>query len=240
VVQDGNGYRLRVWDSSGRALSVTYDGADQVDLRNKLSLSKSQVFVASVIDEGSGQRLRIRQSGNIDAYAQSTSDAAGTSLLTDLGLGTAASGAAGAIEVRKAVSADPSRISRAATQWNPDTKTYYMSSGDANIASQMVKAFNEKNSVDGAGKMATSRYSLTDYATLVVSMTAQDIDNTNSQLDYHATLNSNINSQIQSKSGVNLDEEVANMINFQQAYSASAKVISTLSEMLDVLIGIVK
>jgi flagellar hook-associated protein 1 FlgK len=30
------------------------------------------------------------------------------------------------------------------------------------------------------------------------------------------------------------------MINFQQAYSASAKVISTLQEMLDVLVNIVK
>lgn len=240
VEKDSGGYRLRVWDNSGSPLTVSYDGPDSTDLRNKLSLSSSQIFVASVVDEGSGQRLRIRQSSNMDAYAQSSSDAANTSLLTDLGLDTAASGLAGSISVRKDIVSAPSKISRATTQWNADTKVYYMSSGDANIASQMVTAFNQPQAINGAGKLATSKYSLTDYATQLVSMTAQDISSTASDLSYHTTLNQNINTQIQAKSGVNLDEEVSNMINFQQAYSASAKVISTLKDMLDVLMGIIR
>jgi len=240
VEKDSGGYRLRIWDNGGRALTASFDGPDSTDLRNKLSLSNSQIFVASVVDEGSGQRLRIRQSSNMDAYVQSTSDAANSSLLTDLGLDTAASGSAGNITVRKDILTAPSKISRAATQWNADTKVYYMSTGDANIASQMVTAFNQTQNINGAGKMATSKYSLTDYATQLVSMTAQDISSTSSDLSYHTTLNGNINTQIQSKSGVNLDEEVSNMINFQQAYSASAKVISTLNDMLQVLIGIIR
>ncbi|CCG40645.1 flagellar hook-associated protein FlgK [Magnetospirillum molischianum] len=240
VEKDGNGYRLRIWDNSGNPLAVSYDGPDTTDLRNKLSLSSSQIFVASVVDEGAGQRLRIRQSSNMDVYAQSSSDAANTSILTDLGLDTAASGSAATITVRKDILSAPSKMSRAATQWNADTKAYYMSTGDANIASQMVTVFNQTQNINGAGKLATSKYSLTDYATQVVSMTSQDISSTSSDLSYHATLNSNISVQIQAKSGVNLDEEVANMINFQQAYSASAKVISTLNDMLQVLMGIIR
>jgi flagellar hook-associated protein 1 FlgK len=40
-----------------------------------------------------------------------------------------------------------------------------------------------------------------------------------------------------SVSGVSIDEEVANMIQFQHAYQANASVISTLNMMLDTLIN---
>lgn len=40
-----------------------------------------------------------------------------------------------------------------------------------------------------------------------------------------------------SVSGVSLDEEMTNLIQFQHAYSANAKVISTVDELLDVVIN---
>lgn len=41
----------------------------------------------------------------------------------------------------------------------------------------------------------------------------------------------------ESTSGVNIDEEVTNMIKFQKSFEANARVIQTLSDMLDVLIN---
>ena len=41
----------------------------------------------------------------------------------------------------------------------------------------------------------------------------------------------------ESNSGVSIDEEVTNIIKYQKAYEANARVISVLSEMLDVLIN---
>ena len=38
-------------------------------------------------------------------------------------------------------------------------------------------------------------------------------------------------------SGVSLDEELANLIKFQHAYNAAAKVITTVDEMLDKIIN---
>ena len=38
-------------------------------------------------------------------------------------------------------------------------------------------------------------------------------------------------------SGVNLDEELANMIKFQHGYAASAKFIATMDSMLDTIIN---
>jgi flagellar hook-associated protein 1 FlgK len=42
----------------------------------------------------------------------------------------------------------------------------------------------------------------------------------------------------ESLSGVNLDEEAANLLRFQQAYQASAKVIDIGSKLFDVLLAI--
>lgn len=42
--------------------------------------------------------------------------------------------------------------------------------------------------------------------------------------------------QQQSVSGVSLDEEMANMIKFQQAYNAAARMLTAMDEMLDVLV----
>ncbi|HSQ42398.1 MAG TPA: flagellar hook-associated protein FlgK [Fibrobacteraceae bacterium] len=47
-----------------------------------------------------------------------------------------------------------------------------------------------------------------------------------------------IESQVSSVSGVNLDEELTNMIKYQQSYNASAKFISTISDVLDTLMAI--
>jgi flagellar hook-associated protein 1 FlgK len=44
----------------------------------------------------------------------------------------------------------------------------------------------------------------------------------------------------QSVSGVNLDEETANMVKFQHGYNAAAKVINTMDAMLDVIINDLK
>ncbi|NMA03508.1 MAG: flagellar hook-associated protein FlgK, partial [Clostridiales bacterium] len=46
-----------------------------------------------------------------------------------------------------------------------------------------------------------------------------------------------IENRRQSVSGVFQDEELANMVRFQHAYNASARMITTMDEMLDVLIN---
>lgn len=46
-----------------------------------------------------------------------------------------------------------------------------------------------------------------------------------------------INTEKQSISGVSMDEELSNMVRFQHAYNASARMITTMDEMLDVIIN---
>jgi flagellar hook-associated protein 1 len=50
-------------------------------------------------------------------------------------------------------------------------------------------------------------------------------------------LTDSVENRRQSVSGVSLDEEMSNLVRFQRAYQASARAMSTLDEMLDVLIN---
>ena len=50
------------------------------------------------------------------------------------------------------------------------------------------------------------------------------------------TLFSQAEARMSNTSGVNLDEEASDMLRFQQAYSASARVISTANEIFNTLL----
>ncbi|HAZ37014.1 MAG TPA: flagellar hook-associated protein FlgK, partial [Clostridiaceae bacterium] len=52
---------------------------------------------------------------------------------------------------------------------------------------------------------------------------------------------SQLNERKESTSGVSLDEEVTNMIQFSKSYQANAKMISVIDELLDVVVnGLIK
>ena len=58
-----------------------------------------------------------------------------------------------------------------------------------------------------------------------------------SSLATQAVVSSQVDAARDSVSGVNLDEEMTNMMQFQHAYSAAARMITTIDETLDVLIN---
>jgi flagellar hook-associated protein 1 FlgK len=49
-----------------------------------------------------------------------------------------------------------------------------------------------------------------------------------------------LEAQRQSTSGVNLDEEAANLIKYQKSYEAAAKMITIGSDLLDTVIGMIR
>jgi flagellar hook-associated protein 1 FlgK len=61
----------------------------------------------------------------------------------------------------------------------------------------------------------------------------------NNQLTDQQTITTNVNSALQSSTGVNTDQELTNMVMYQNAYEASAKFISTVDATLQSLISMV-
>jgi flagellar hook-associated protein 1 FlgK len=244
VVQDGSGWRLRAFDNRGQPLTVNISGGTvsgtTTTLGSTLSMTATKLVQADVVPEGSGYRLRIRDTEDRELYVAADKDPQSTSIITDLGLHTSATRMAGFIDVRTDIKSAPERISRGAVQWNADVGRYYMSTGDNTTALQLGQAMTSKANMSTAGAIYSGKYTYAEYAAATISVVASDVSHAKDQADYQTTLKQALDNQYTSFSGVNLDEEVANMINFQQAYSASAKVISTLQQMLEELVNIVR
>lgn len=84
-----------------------------------------------------------------------------------------------------------------------------------------------------AGNQTISQY----YANHVATVGA-DTRLANTNAEYHTALTEDLNYQVQSVSGVNLDEEMSNLIKYQHAYTAAAKLITTADQMLNTILGL--
>ncbi len=76
-----------------------------------------------------------------------------------------------------------------------------------------------------------------DYYSSMIGKLGLSANETSSNLDTRNALLSQYQSQQDSISGVSLDDEMTNIINYQHAYAASARLITTTSAMLDTLIN---
>lgn len=99
-----------------------------------------------------------------------------------------------------------------------------------------------KPSADGgnATKMAAMAKSGTgvavEYRQLIVNLGIEASVAT-SNLQTQTVIASQVDASRESVSGVSIDEEMTNMLQFQHAYSAAARMITSIDEMLDVLIN---
>ena len=73
----------------------------------------------------------------------------------------------------------------------------------------------------------------------LVTGIGQATSSVNNQLTDQQTITTNVNSALQSATGVNTDQELTNMVMYQNAYEASAKFISTVDATLQSLITMV-
>jgi flagellar hook-associated protein 1 FlgK len=76
------------------------------------------------------------------------------------------------------------------------------------------------------------------YNTLV-SKVGSDVQNASMNLEHHTATVAQMENYRESVSGVSLDEEMVNLVKFQHGYSAAAKLIDTVSQMMDTVINMV-
>lgn len=84
--------------------------------------------------------------------------------------------------------------------------------------------------------MVDSHASFDDFFTSMVSRVGAEARVAKDQVENKNNLLSNLNNLKESQSGVNLDEEMANMVQFQNSYNASARILATINQMLETII----
>lgn len=104
---------------------------------------------------------------------------------------------------------------------------------DGTIATAMSKLRDQANA--GLGGQTTRAY----FATLLTTV-GRDIASAQNDRDTAYALGEQVESQIQDVSGVNLDDELANLQQFQRSYQASAKVLSIMDETIGDLIDLLR
>jgi flagellar hook-associated protein 1 FlgK len=90
-------------------------------------------------------------------------------------------------------------------------------------------------SPDAAGNPTQS---ISAFYSAVVGKLGIEKNQNKSSLDTKDFLVTQMDNEQSSVSGVSLDEEMANMIKYQNSYQASAKFIGTVKQMLDILMNI--
>lgn len=119
---------------------------------------------------------------------------------------------------------------------NNDVYTYVRFSGDNSVAQRLARLNSDVISFDAAGGLPATSQSLQGYSSQVLGFLAQRSSEARDNAANAQTLFDGFVSESEAGSGVNLDEELANTITFQNAYSATARVISIVNQMYESLL----
>jgi len=146
-------------------------------------------------------------------------------------------GISSTMQVRQSIIDDPSYLSRGMLRGTPPTLT--LGVGDNEIAQQLANAFGENFSYNSvaAGPSATST-TFSGYAGVILSFNASITSAADDAQEFQTFFFQDLQAKFQSEAGVNLDEELANMTIFLNAYNASARLVQAVDEMLETLLNL--
>ncbi len=195
----------------------------------------------SVVDDGSGSAVV----DGLSATTTATSLTGGVALpfFTDgtqpytgaiTAFGSQSIGLASRIAVNPALVADPSKLVlyqagvAAGDSTRPDYLYQQLASGRFTFAPG-----------DGIGS-AEVPFSgpISTYLRQVLSQQGEAADAANNLKQGQDVVLSNLQQRFNETAGVNIDEEMANLLNLQNAYAANARVLTTVSDMLNTLMNI--
>jgi len=112
-----------------------------------------------------------------------------------------------------------------------------MNSGDNTTALAMYDLREVEVTITSATE-GTTKTTLLDYYNSLVGNVGTDTSTAKFNNSYYSTLSNELNERQQEISGVNLDEEMTDLIKYQASYTAAAKLISTADQMLQTILSL--
>ncbi|MBT3787890.1 MAG: flagellar hook-associated protein FlgK [Alphaproteobacteria bacterium] len=145
------------------------------------------------------------------------------------------------LKVKDSILTDPLKLALAKVDLSADAiagTVPAITAGDGRGAVEFQKLAEKTITFKGAGHLAGVSTTLGSYAGAVLSDMATQAAIAESIKDDRAALSGELEARLIGESGVNLDEELANMILYQNAYNGAARLITTAREMFDTLLRI--
>lgn len=141
------------------------------------------------------------------------------------------------IRVRSDLIESPEFLSRG--RISGTTPDFVLGNGNNEVAQELADVFGANFSfasiANGPPGLTTT---IAGYAGTILSYNSAITSAADSQAEYQGFLHQDVTTRVLSESGVNVDEELANMVIFQNAYQASARIVQTANEMFDTLLSI--
>lgn len=215
--------------TDGRILFKAYDNAPTQDLTNTLQSGRMAGLLK--VRDNHAQEVRDQLNKMASTFADSFNGlhrqgygigSFGSSTGRDFFAGTNDIDAAGNIRIADVIMSDPDAISAALTPEAP---------GDNVLANEALRLF--ENPVFENG-----RVTIGDFYDRMVSKIG--IDSMRAKEDHTASnvLLSQLQGQREAVAGVSLDEEAANLLKYQHLFAASSRIIRTVDEMFDTILGL--
>lgn len=117
--------------------------------------------------------------------------------------------------------------------------SYQLGAGGNQVAERLADLANQGLDFPAAGGLTVGAKPIADYVSDIVGYMSNSTNLAKSNLDSDQFLQKSFQDKFNAASGVNMDEELANTIMFQNAYTASAKIITTVSQLFEALINAV-
>jgi flagellar hook-associated protein 1 len=195
-----------------------------------------------VLDDGVPNRSDVTAASVTKTVSSLTGGSAQLPLFTDSGTlftgainanGSQQTGLAGRITVNNALIGDPSRIIVYST--SPLTAAGDTTRSDF-IFTQLTAGSYRYSPQAGIGTTATPfTGTLLNFAKQFISAQGQAANTAKQLADGQDVVLNTLQNKMNATSGVNIDEEMAHLLALQNAYSANARVMSTVKQMFDLL-----
>jgi flagellar hook-associated protein 1 FlgK len=238
--------RLAVTDQSGNLVSYSdldlssYSTVgDLVTAINGISGMSASVDAnghLSITATGSGNGVAINEmTSSVGSSSEGFSDYFG---LNDLVTGTSASD----IAVNSSILSGTSELQLATLDSSSSLTvgSSVLTSGSATVVNAFYSALTASRTFSSAGGLAATTGSFADYASTIVADVASKASQASTNYTAKETAQSTYASSLSSQSGVNLDEESANLSTLQNQYSAASALISAINSMYSALITAVQ
>jgi flagellar hook-associated protein 1 len=228
---DGNTTATQDIDISGAA--TVQDIAN--DLENQAGVSASVVNGKLVLSNSADS------TGGI-AISTLSGSVGGTDLSSYFGLNDVVTGGSSAatIAVNPAMLSNPSDFPSSSLEATQTVGSVAAGASSATISTEMEDALTASQSFGASGSLGASSSSLAAYAASIITDVASKTAAASSNATATLTTLSTLQSDFSSESGVNTDDETAKLQVYQNAYAASAQVISAAKNMFDALMTAVQ
>lgn len=223
---------------------TTPAGGTMADLVSALNSPSSGVGLYGAFQLDANGQLAFTPMGGSGVSLSVSSDATantatGTSMSQLFGIGDAArTAAAQGYSVRSDIADNSGLLQTSAVTLGAATGTSILASADTSGADAFATAGQTQIAFAAAGQASAVSTTLSGYASNLSGSIATQASDADTAATNAAAVATETQSRLSSAEGVNVDQEMISLTTYQQAYSASARLVQATSDMFTALMAI--